>query len=156
MSIPNLLALLLLSGTVVRLTKEFFASEADCPQQKEAAALLAKTMCNSLFCYSGRCTGTRATQCTRQSPSLRVFPAAGAGGAPVGGLQKASRPLPIKSIQKILYDTRNFFRPKRLQKVPGLDFSQFPRAGCYRIFSIPLFCPRPALFNPDSSCYNIH
>ncbi|EFQ05570.1 hypothetical protein HMPREF9436_02897 [Faecalibacterium cf. prausnitzii KLE1255] len=36
------------------------------------------------------------------------------------------------------------------------DFSQFPRAGCYRIFSIPLFCPRPALFNPDSSCYNIH
>ena len=27
MSIPNLLALLLLSGTVVRLTKEFFASE---------------------------------------------------------------------------------------------------------------------------------
>lgn len=38
MSIPNLLALLLLSGTVVRLTKEFFASEADCPQQKEAVA----------------------------------------------------------------------------------------------------------------------
>ena len=36
------------------------------------------------------------------------------------------------------------------------DFSQFPRAGCYRFFSIPLFCPRPALFNPDSSCYNIH
>ena len=72
MSIPNLLALLLLSGTVVRLTKEFFASEADCPQQKEAAALSAKTMCNSLFCYSGRCTGTRATQCTQQSPSLRV------------------------------------------------------------------------------------
>lgn len=29
-------------------------------------------MCNSLFCYSGRCTGTRATQCTQQSPSLRV------------------------------------------------------------------------------------
>ena len=27
MSIPNLLALLLLSGTVVRLTREFFASE---------------------------------------------------------------------------------------------------------------------------------
>ena len=29
-------------------------------------------MCNRLFCYSGRCTGTRATQCTQQSPSLRV------------------------------------------------------------------------------------
>ena len=29
-------------------------------------------MCNSLFCYSGRCTGTRVTQCTQQSPSLRV------------------------------------------------------------------------------------
>ena len=157
MSIPNLLALLLLSGTVVRLTKEFFASEADCPQQKEAAALSAKTMCNSLFCYSGRCTGTRATQCTRQSPSLRVFPAAGAGGAPVGGLQKASRPLPIKSIQKILYETRNFFRAKTAPKrFRVFDSSQFSCAGCYRIFSIPLFCPRPALFNPDSSCYNIH
>ncbi len=35
MSIPNLLALLLLSGTVVRLTKEFFLHRrADCPQQK--------------------------------------------------------------------------------------------------------------------------
>ena len=138
------------------------------PTKKEAVALSAKTMCNSLFCYSGRCTGTRATQCTQQSPSLRVFPAAGAGGAPVGGLQKASRPLPIKASEhakkllqdsspKTLYETRNFFRAKTAPKrFRVFDFSQFPCAGCYRIFSIPLFCPRPALFNPDSSCYNIH
>ena len=45
MSIPNLLALLLLSGTVVRLTKEFLHRRADCPQQKEAVARqLSKTL----------------------------------------------------------------------------------------------------------------
>ena len=34
MSIPNLIALLLLSGTVVKLTKEFFAKEDGCKLKK--------------------------------------------------------------------------------------------------------------------------
>ena len=60
-----------------------------------------------------------------------------------------------KSIRKILYETRNFFRAKTAPKRFRLfDFSRFSCAGCYRIFSTPLFCLRPALFNPDSSCYN--
>ena len=156
MSIPNLLALLLLSGTVVRLTKEFLHRRADCPQQKEAAALSAKTMCNSLFCYSGRCTGTRATQCTQQSPSLRVkqntlrnkiSPAQGsaAGRAP----SEHAKKLLQDSSPKHLYKTRNFFRAKTaLKRFRVFDFSQFPRAGCYRIFFNPLILPASGSFQP--------
>ena len=115
-------------------------------------------MCGSLFCYSGRCTGTRATQCTRQSPSLRVFPAAGAGGAPVGGLQKASRPLPIKASEhakkllqdsspKTLYETRNFFRAKTAPKGSGsLIFRNFPAQAATAFFQSP-YSARVRLFS---------
>ena len=90
MSIPNLLALLLLSGTVVRLTKEFFASEADCPQQKEAAARqLSKNIVRNPELFQGQ----------NGSKRFRVF-----------------------------------------------DFSQFPRAGCYRFFQSP-YSARVRLFS---------
>ena len=52
-----------------------------------------------------------------------------------------------KSIRKILYETRNFFRAKMAPKrFRVFDFSQFPCAGCYRISSTVSFCP-PRLFS---------
>ena len=154
MSIPNLLALLLLSGTVVRLTKEFFASEADCPQQKEAAALSAKTMCNSLFCYSGRCTGTRATQCTQQSPSLRVKQNT-LRNKISPGTRFSCRARSIRTCEKAvarqlsknIVQNPELFRAKTaLKRFRVFDFSQFPRAGCYRIFQSP-YSARVRLFS---------
>ena len=94
------------------------------------------------------CRGSGWCACGRASKSVSAF-----ADKSIRTCEKAV----ARQLSKTLYETRNFFQGQNgSKKVPGLDSSQFSCAGCYRIFSIPLFCPRPALFNPDSSCYNIH